>query len=115
MVENYGCIDLIDNLRSGRVLLNEIVDEAIQAWHSAVQLTASRPRTEGLMGMISVKEYQGGFRAVLEKPTPPPTGLHYTLWKVLAKEDNFVSLLGIIVILLFMHSFTNQRWTKWWM
>ena len=55
MVENYGCNDLIDDLRSGRVLLDEAVGEAIQTWLHAVQQTASRPCTKGLMGMISAK------------------------------------------------------------
>ena len=31
MVENYGCNDLIDDLRSRKVTLDKAVDEAIQA------------------------------------------------------------------------------------
>ena len=69
MVENYGCNNLIDDLRSERVTFDKAVGEAIQVWLSAVQQTASRPRTEGIIGAISAEEFQGVFRAVSEKIT----------------------------------------------
>ena len=62
--------------------------------------------------MISAKEFQGVFRAVSERITSSPSGLHYTLWKALAKEDDVASWLSIMMSLPFMHGFTTQRWTK---
>ena len=88
------------------------MDEAIQAWLSAVQQTALRPCTEGLMSVISTDAFQGGFRAILERATSSPSGSHYTLWKALAKEDNFATWLSIMMSFLFMHGFTNLQWTK---
>ena len=66
MVENYGCNDLIYDLRSGQVTLDKAVDKVIQAWLSVVQQTASRPCTEGIMGVISTEEFQGFLSSLRE-------------------------------------------------
>ena len=37
LIENHGSNDLVDSLLKGEMSLDEITDEAIQAWLSAVQ------------------------------------------------------------------------------
>ena len=106
LVENYGCDDLIDDLRSVQVTCNKAVDEAIQTWLSAVQKTVSRLRIEGIMGAIFIEEFQGGGLSSLgEKKTSLSTGLHYTLWNALAKQDDFAPWLSKMMSLPFMYGF----------
>ena len=88
IIKNSGTGDLVDDIIAGKITEEEGVDEAIQAWISAVRQTSSKlvlPRTTGA---FSVADYQGAYKAVNENTTSSPTGLHYSIWKTVAAEDD---------------------------
>jgi len=48
----------------------------------------------------------------LERSTSPPSGLHYSIWKIVAKEDGLAAWLSIMMSLPFMYGFVNTRWKQ---
>ena len=48
----------------------------------------------------------------LPRTTSSPSGLHYSIWKALARENDIAKWLAIMMSLPFMHGFTHRRWTK---
>ena len=63
-------------------------------------------------GAFTTQDLQEAFAAVSEDTTSSPSGLHYTLWKSLAKEDDLASWLATMMSLPFLYRFVNERWTK---
>ena len=58
LIENHGSNDLVDSLLKGEMSLDEITDEAIQAWLSAVQQTSTNMTLPKIEGAMSVEEFQ---------------------------------------------------------
>ena len=111
LLENHGTNDLVDQYLRGDIPLDEAVDEAIQAWLSAVQQTKNRMTLPPMDNTISRENFQAAFKAVSERTTSLPSGFHYSMWKVLAKEDDILDWLSVTIILPFMYGFVNERWT----
>ena len=87
------------------------MDEAIHAWLSALQQTAGRMTFPRIPGEISIVDFQPAFKAVSEKTTLSPSGLHFSIWKVLARDDSLVKWLSIMMSLPFIYGFVSERWT----
>lgn len=88
LLENNGTNDLVDELIAGTMDIDEVADEAIQAWLSAVQQTASELTLPRMTGEISPEDFQKAFKAVDEHTSSSPSGIHYSLWKVMARDDD---------------------------
>ena len=112
LISKTGPGDLLNDLRNGRLTLDEATDEAIQAWFSALQQTASHAKTTMLSGKITREDLQGGFKSVSERTTSSPSGMHYSIWKCLAREDDITEWLSTMMSLPFMYGFSNKRLTK---
>ena len=111
LIERSESNDLIDAIRSGEISPEHATDEYIQAWLSALQQTATKTDEMNLPkidGFISPEKFQAAFKAVKERTTSSPSGLHYTLWKVLAAD--LASWLSLLMSLPFMYGFAHQRW-----
>ena len=104
--------DLMDALKNGELSISDGADEAIQAWLSAVQQTASKMTLPRITGEISTEMFQSAFKSVKERTTSSPSGMHYLLWKSLAHEDDLSEWLSTLMSLPLMYGFVNQRWTK---
>ena len=65
-----------------------------------------------IRGVISPDDFQSLFKAVRERTSSSPSGLHYTIWKAIAQEDDLASWLSIMMSLPFMYGFVNTRWAK---
>jgi hypothetical protein len=52
------------------------------------------------------------FKAVSEKTSSSPSGLHYTIWKSLAVEDDFAGWMSLMMSMPFEFGFVNERWTN---
>ena len=112
LISKTGPGNLLDDLRNIRLTLDEATDEAIQAWFSSLQQTASHAKTTMLSGKITREDLQGGFKSVSERTTSSPSGMHYSIWKCLAREDDIAEWLSTMMSLPFMYGFSNKRWTK---
>eukprot|EP00579_Thalassiosira_antarctica_P028243 CAMPEP_0202025664 /NCGR_PEP_ID=MMETSP0905-20130828/56998_1 /ASSEMBLY_ACC=CAM_ASM_000554 /TAXON_ID=420261 /ORGANISM="Thalassiosira antarctica, Strain CCMP982" /LENGTH=150 /DNA_ID=CAMNT_0048588655 /DNA_START=21 /DNA_END=469 /DNA_ORIENTATION=- len=110
LIENHGSNDLVDSLLRDEMTLDEVTDEAIQAWLSAIQQTSTTSKLPKIEGAISVAEFQQAFKAVKERTSSSSSGLHYSIWKVVAREDDLAEWLSIMTSLPFMYGFVNKRW-----
>ena len=111
LIEIHGNNDLVDCLLWDEMTLDEVTNEAIQAWLSAVEQTATNTTLLKIGGTISVAEFQQTFKAVKERISPPsPSSLHYSIWKVVVHKDNLEKWLSIMMSLTFMYGFDNKRW-----
>ena len=110
LIDDYGTGDLVDQIVDGTLTVDEGADEAIQAWLSALKQTASKMKLPRITGAISVTAYQSAFKAVNERTTSSPTGLHYSIWKTVAAEKDLAEWLSVMMSLPFMYGFVNQRW-----
>jgi hypothetical protein len=97
LVEAKSPNDLIDDLKSGAIQIDEATNEAIQAFISALHQTAMKMVLPKLGGEIPVMDYQGGFAAVSERTTSSPSSLHYTLWKAVARENDLAAWQSIMM------------------
>ena len=88
LISRCGTSDLINELRTGQMTLDEAVDEAIQAYVKALQQTAGKRRKAAIVGQIPVEDYQSGFMSMDKMTTLLPSGLHYSIWKTLAREND---------------------------
>ena len=57
-------------------------------------------------------DFQSAFKATTERTTSSPAGLHYTIWKTVAREDDLSSWLSIMMSLPFRFGFVNARWKQ---
>ena len=91
--------------------IDVVTDELVQAYFRAIQETATASKDMPMArGSISKQEYQDAFKAVRERTSSSPdSGLHYTLWKALAKEDDLADWLSVMMSLPFMYGFVNER------
>jgi len=91
--------------------LDEDVFEALQAWMSAVKQMKSRMTFPPMDNIISRDDFQAVIKALSERTTSSPSDLHYSIWKVLAREDDIMDWLSVMIRLHFMYGFVNNRWT----
>ena len=84
LIENHGNNDLVDCLLQGEMTLNEVTNEAIQAWLSVVQQTSINSTLPKIEGAISIAEFQQAFKSVKERTSSSLFGLHYSIWEVVA-------------------------------
>ena len=64
-------------------------------------------------GEMSIADFQAAFKVVSEKTTLSPSGMHYSIWKVLARDDSLAKWLSIMMSLSFMYGFgfVSEQWT----
>ena len=63
-------------------------------------------------GTITTKEFQRAFAKAKENTSSSPSGMDYTVWKCIAKDDGLASSFSIIMSLPFQYGFINKRWCK---
>ena len=92
------------------MILDEVTDESIQAWLSAVQQTPTNKMLPKIEGAVLVAEFKQAFKAVKECTSSSPSSLHYSIWEVVACNDDLIEWLSIMMSLPFMYGFVNKRW-----
>jgi len=97
MLEGNGTNDLVQQFLKGESTLDEAVDKAIHAWLSILQQTAGKMTLPRIPGEISIADFQAAFKAVSEKTTSSPLGMHDSIWKVLARDDSIAKWLNIMM------------------
>ena len=77
--ENFGSNSFMDSICDGTLTVDGAVDETIHAWLSALQQTATNLRDAKLPTLpsrITPSDFQAAFKAVSERTTSSPSGLH---------------------------------------
>ena len=108
---DHGTTDLVDDLYRGKIDMETCTDEAIQAWLRTMRKTPSEIALPPITGEITKDDFQMAFKAVKERTSSSPSGLHYSIWKCLARENDFAEWLSILMSLPFQFGFANTRWT----
>ena len=65
-----------------------------------------------ITGEITTAEFKSAFKAVSEKTSSSPSGLHYTLWKAIATDNELSEYFAIMLSLPFMYGFSPKRWEQ---
>jgi hypothetical protein len=109
------CTDLLDEVLSGSISIDSAADEVLKAWLLALKQTDAEKALPPITGSISKDEFQAAFKAVSEHTSSSPSGLHYSIWKCLAHEDDLAEWLNIMMSLPFEYGFSNERYgpTRW--
>ena len=113
LMENDGCNDIVTQLYNGELDMDSVTDELVQAFLKAIVETSTKANAFPMItGVISPDDFQSLFKVVRERTSSSPSGLHYTIWKAVAQEDDLASWLSIMMSLPFMYGFVNTRWAK---
>ena len=112
LMADHGTSDIVDDLYNGVIDMDACTDEAVQAWVKVMRKTTQEIDLPKITGEITQADFQSAFKAVKEKTSSSPSGLHYSIWKCIAKQDEFAEWLCIMMSLPFQFGFTNTRWTK---
>ena len=110
IMQNHGT-DLLQEVLDGTLSLAEATDEVIVAWINAVKQTERERKLPPITGYISAWEFQEAFAKVSERTSSSPSGINYTIWKCLARDEELAGWLSIMMSLPFQHGFVNERWT----
>ena len=84
---------------------------AIKAWIEIMQQILGKKNLQKVTGFILAPEFQEAFKKVKEFTSSSPSRVHYTLWKVVAKDKDLASFLSVMMSLPFMYGFTNALCT----
>ena len=61
---------------------------------------------------MSREDFQKVMKLQDETTTSSPSGIHYTLWKALAEDDDLAELHSLWLSIPFMYGFTSERHLK---
>jgi hypothetical protein len=96
----------------GSIPMGEAVDEVVRAWVVSLKQTEKERNLPPISGKITKDELQTAMKAVAERTSSSPSGLHYTIWKCLARDDELAEWLAQMVSMPFEFGFVNDRWTN---
>jgi hypothetical protein len=101
--------DLLQDVKDDTVSVDEATDEFIAAWLQALKQSPEESCLPPILGEISKEAFQEAFKQVGEHTSS--AGIHYTLWKCLARNDDCAEWMCKMMHFPFQHGFLNQRWT----
>jgi hypothetical protein len=104
--------DLLQEVLDGEVEMDEAVDEAIRSWILALKQTETERRLPPITGKITAEEFRAAFAKVKERTSSSPSGIHYTIWKCLARDEEVSEWMALMMSMPFEFGFVNERWTK---
>jgi hypothetical protein len=109
IMSNHGT-DLLQEVKEGRITVDDATDEFIAAWLTALKQTPEEASLPPIVGEITTAAFQEAFKRVGERTSS--AGIHYTIWKCLAWDDECAELMSRMMSLPFRHGFLNERWTR---
>ncbi|KAL3802447.1 hypothetical protein ACHAWO_004749 [Cyclotella atomus] len=87
------------------------MDEGIETFIRGLQ----RPEKEKSLSIprqMTTEEFQESMKVTHEDTSSSASGLHYTLWKAIAEDDDLSATHAIMISLPFMYGFVCERWRK---
>ncbi|KAL7505232.1 hypothetical protein ACHAXN_004474 [Cyclotella atomus] len=110
LCKNFGINPTVDKLlENGTITSEHNISPEMHDWFECVQKSNNEESTP-VMGCMTKKQYQKSFRQANEKVSSGGSGLHYTLWKAMAAQDDMAEFLCIMISLPFMYGFACERW-----
>jgi hypothetical protein len=102
----------LQEILDGDIGIDDAVDEAIPAWILALKQTEQERRLPPITGKITASEFRAAFAKVKERTSSSPSGVHYTIWKCLARDEEISEWMALMMSMPFEFGFVNERWTK---
>ena len=87
------------------------VDSTMAEWLKQLQQTDKERELAPTVGVIKPEDFQEAFKKAREK-TSSNGELHYTVWKCMAREDDFAEWLSIMMSIPFIYGFAPTRWQR---
>jgi hypothetical protein len=104
--------DLMQDILDGSIDIDDAADEAVHAWIIALKQTEKEREILPISGKITPLEFRSAFAKVKERTSSSPSGVHYTIWKCLAKDEETSEWMALMMSMPFEFGFVNERWTK---
>jgi hypothetical protein len=111
LMEDQGT-DLMQEILDGDIGMDDAVDEAIRAWIIVLKQTEQERRLPPITGKITASDFRAAFAKVKERTSSSPSGIHYTIWKCLARDEEISEWMALMMSMPFEFGFVNERWTK---
>ncbi|KAL7504284.1 hypothetical protein ACHAXN_004116, partial [Cyclotella atomus] len=96
-------------LETGTFTSEHPVSPETADWMKCVQ-RSNHEESVPVQGCMTKKQFQKAFGNANEKVSSGGSGLHYTLWKAMAAQDDMAEFLCIMISLPFMYGFACERW-----
>ena len=108
---NHGLNPRADDLLLGRF---ETEHEASEEMSTRIQAVNQTDKERDTLKVVRVmtKQFQYAIKIANEKTSSSLSGMHYTMWKVMAASDFCVEFLCIMISLPFMCGFANDQWLQ---
>ncbi|KAL7506238.1 hypothetical protein ACHAXN_003506 [Cyclotella atomus] len=87
------------------------MDEGIETFIQGLQ-RREKEKSLTMPKQMTTKEFQESMKVTHEDTSSSASGLHYTLWKAIAKDDDLSATHAIMISLPFMYGFVCERWRK---
>ena len=100
---------MVQQYLTGKITLDEAVDEAIYAWLRVFQQTVSNMTLPSTSDEVTIADFQSTFKTVSEKTTASPYGMHYSIWRKYLQLMSLSKWLGIMMSLPYMNGFVSKR------
>ena len=113
IIDDYGTSPAADNVLRGELTLElESMPLPVRNVLRKLARTELERGVPLITGDITPDEFKKAFKAVTEKTSSSPSGMHYTLWKSIANDKDLATYFSIMLSLPFRYGFVNNRWTK---
>jgi hypothetical protein len=110
LYKRFGVNPKVDELlASGEFTSKHPISPEMADWMRCVH-RSNHEDSVPVQGCMTKKQFQEAFCNANEKVSSGGSGLHYTLWKVMAAQDDMAEFLCIMISLPFMYGFACKRW-----
>jgi len=110
--QNHGTGSAAKELLEGKYSQEfTALPDVMQSWLRLVKTNANEFPSTPVTGEITREQFQAAFKAVSEATSSSPSGIHYTFWKAIARDDELSDYFSTMMGLPFQHGFVCKRWT----
>jgi hypothetical protein len=110
LYEDYGINPLVDELlETGQFNTPHEIGPVLADWFKCIKRD-NHPDSKPVVGCMTKQQYQECFKVANEKVSSGGSGLHYTLWKAMAAQEDMAEFLCIMISLPFIYGFALDRW-----
>lgn len=112
ILQNQGTSDVADEILNGTYDPSSLgLGVEMEEFIKTLRMTPEEKKLN-VRERMSREDYQDIMKITKEDTSSSPSGLHYTLWKAAAENDDLAEIHSLWQSLPFMYGFLNKRWLK---
>jgi len=112
LIKDHGTSEAADQLLAGEYVPQQAVSKEMAAWIKQMKQSEAEKNSPPIVCAMDWRQYQECFKMADEKTSSSPAGLHYTIWKAMARVESLAKFLCIMISLPFLYGFVNNRWAN---